>query len=262
MRRILICFFLFFGDFGLFAQLDESLAPREFQVYLWPGGPNTNMESRVKKERSLQKGPEDEYMVRYIPPTIQYSPSGGEDVKNIKAAERRLSPVYPYFGHNPLQFFSEEVSSGGQIERRFLGEVSVPLSYKRALLLFLPDPTDSRIFRIYPIENSQTKIKPGEASLHNLTGERIACLFDSQQMLLEPLESRVCSIEGRDRVYVVVRIGSEGDSGKWRERYSRQIFVSQQESLTVLIYGEGDNADSFKIIVIRNPEDEAVDSGS
>lgn len=221
-----------------------------FQVYLWPGGPNSNLDKKLREAKEVSE--EDQMMVAYVPPTIQYSPHGNESVDDIEAAVRRLSPVYRYSGANPLAFYREEINSNHKVTRVPLGAVSIPTSYQRALLLFMPDPENADRFRIIPIENSIEATPIGHANVYNFTGGDIACLFNNQQLLLKPGEHKLASLEDSGRASVVVRVGSENQDGTWRERLARQMFVNPSSSLTVLIYKKPGKADRFDIVKIEN----------
>ncbi|MBC2602661.1 hypothetical protein [Puniceicoccus vermicola] len=224
-----------------------------FQVYLWPGGPNPNMEARLRAQASSTDY-DSMVMVEYVPPTIQFSPTGGEEVETIRAAESRLSPVYRYEGEGPL-FFFREIQSGEEVVRRVpLGSVVVPETIERALLLFMPNPTSPDTFRIYPIDNSLSKTKPGEACLHNVTQSEIGCLFNEEQVLLGPGEQKIVSIGASERITIVVRIAAQDDDGDWKQRHARQLSVQPDDSLTILIYNKPEKANAFRILKLENPK--------
>ncbi|MBC2602708.1 hypothetical protein [Puniceicoccus vermicola] len=192
-------------------------------------------------------------MLEYVPPTIEFSPNGGDEVELVQAAEQRLSPTYWYEGSNPLVFFRQESVGTGSVRRVFLGDVSIPPSFRHALLLFLPDPESRNTYRIYPIDNSRERVKPGEACVLNITGTTIGCLFNQEQILLEPGEQKVVPIGASESVYIVVRIGAENNKGDWKERYAEQLYVNPSDSLTILVYNKAGRPNNFRIMQIKNP---------
>jgi hypothetical protein len=53
----------------------------------------------------------------------------------------------------------------------------------------------------------------------------------------------------------VVRLGAEDKDGEWKERYTQQLFVNPNDSLTVLIYNKPGKANAYRIMKIDNPVD-------
>lgn len=238
--------------------VEEPPQVLSFQVFLWPGTPNPNLEKSVtEKQGNILDG---KLMPLYVPPTLQYSPDGGEEVRAIDAAVRRLSRTYQYAGYPPLRFFREESISENQVKRVPLGEVNIPSTMQRALLLFLPNTKKPDEYLIYPIENSITRTKPGQACVINISSKPVVCLFNQEKLFLESGDSEIVPIGANAQVSIVVRIGAEADNGKWKERYAQRLNVKPDDSLTVLLYNKQEMPDTFRIMAIDNPKDEAPQS--
>jgi hypothetical protein len=233
----------------------EERPPISFQVFLWPGTPNPNLAAKIQEQQAKGEG---DTMVEYIAPTIKFSPDGMQKVENIDAAERRLSPQYRYSGPMPLTFFREEPLMDGTSRRIPLAAVNTPETQKQSLLLFLPNPKETSSYRIYPIDNSLDRTRPGEACIHNISSMTIACLFDQQQVLLKPGQNKVVPLEAKEHVYIVVKIGAKDDDGDWKQRYAEQIAVNPEDSLTILIYNKPGKSTAFRIMKIDNPKNSAA----
>jgi hypothetical protein len=130
----------------------EERPPIAFQVYLWPGTPNPNLEAK-KKERKA--GDDFENMVSYVAPTLQFSPDGKAQVQDIQAAERRLSPVYRYRGANPLVFFRAESIGDGEARRVPLGSVNLAPSAEPEGPRHVSDLSDRQLPHTGPAGASQ-----------------------------------------------------------------------------------------------------------
>ncbi len=230
----------------------EEVIPIHFQVYLWPGGPNPNMEAAIREMDHQSMN--DMIMPKYVPPTIQFSPYNNAEKVKIEAAERRLSPSYQYFGNGPLTFFREMVGFDGSSHRVILGSVTIPQDYSRTLLLFFPNPDSSDTYRIIPIENSRQDVPPGNANIINLTQQTVACLFGEKRTLLESGAQEVVPVQPNERLSLLVRLGAESEDGEWRERHAQQLIINPDDSITALIYTKPGKADAYRILKILNPK--------
>lgn len=249
--RLFSVILLLLTPLALAAALEERPSI-PFQVFLWPGTPNPNLEVKTRLARKTEA--DERTMVEYVSPTIQFSPDGKAQVEEIHVAERRLSPTYRYYGSGPLAFFRETTLGDGQTRRVPLGAVNLPDKLERVLLLFLPNPKNDDQFLIYPIDNSLSHTKPGEACVHNISGSTVACLFNKKQLLLRAGQQEIVPLGTEKRVNITVRIGAEDDDGDWKERYADQLAVEADDSLTVLIYNKPGKADAFRIMKINNPK--------
>ncbi|MGE9290910.1 MAG: hypothetical protein ACQKBT_07970 [Puniceicoccales bacterium] len=245
LRFWILCL-LAFGR-GLSGQdVDPEIIDIPFQVYVWPGGPlaTTGNDGR-------QNG--------FVRPVIQFCPEGDGEVIEVGADPRRLSAFFHYQGPNPLRFFQESTLKDGRVRRKPLASVTIPGDMERALLLFFPVQGG---YEVLPIDNSTHQVKPGQSQVYNLTSRKIACLFNGQELLIEPGNSSAASLGPSDNFSILVRIASEDDKGRWKIQHEERLIVGPEDSALTLIYEKTGSRRGFRTLVLKNavmpPEDRSM----
>ncbi|WP_309380259.1 hypothetical protein [Cerasicoccus frondis] len=228
--------------------------PVKFKVFLWPSYPTEGGDTRIIEKVDDDGNPYSS--VEHVAPRIKYSPTGDEVVEEIQAAQNRMSPIYEYRGVGPIQFFRSD--SGG---RKTIGSVNLPEGLTDVILVFFP-PAKNGFAKIFPVNAGSSNLKSGEARIYNLCSNSVACLFNDQKMLLESGASNAAKLGPSNETSVLVRLGSQIDDERWKERFARKLPVNPNESLIVFIYNKDGNPRKFRLLTINNQESDFSEGNS
>ncbi len=234
--------------------LAQEKTPVYFQVCLWPGGSPPGVLTRKEDGSIGGSEVQGNVMQSYRPPIIQYCPDGVGESSDVNAVERQISPTYKYDGLNPLRFFQETLAPDGSITRKVIAEVNIPQNIKRALLVFYPRKSEAW-YDVILIDNSIEHIRPGEALVLNLTASAVACMFNKQQLILQPMGSDIAELGPVANFTAIVRIGSADGNGEWRERHAERLFVESTDRVLALIHTKPGRESQYRILVLKNPLD-------
>jgi hypothetical protein len=193
-------------------------------AYIWAKG---NFGDQFDLEGNL--------VAKYTPPVVKYSNKNG-DVVDMGVYPGQRTKFMNYQGPASIQFFKEmDVEGQDKPAQISVGQVTLPVLTRSALLLFYPKDQAMTSFHVYPLLNV-SDVSFGKALVYNTCPYEILGKFGNEpNFSLQPQRSQLVNLKPDEFHSIVFQFAIQTKKG-WYPIYNSSTSVHPQSSMIMIVH--------------------------